>query len=207
DLVGKHRGMWIIDFGVKTPIEDAAKYQMPFEYIRKVVKPERDKERIASTRENWWLFERQRPEMRQAISKLNRFIATPVVSKYRIFVWLHQPTIPDAKATIFARDDDYSFGVLQSRIHGIWSLFSGSRHGDGGEQGGRPVYNISTCFETFPFPWAPGKEPKDDSHVQAIAQAAKELVEQRERWLNAEGLSETEKKKRTLTNLYNRPLA
>ena len=39
--------------------------------------------------------------------------------------------------------------------------------------------------------------------MQAIAQAAKELVEQRARWLNAEGLSDVEKKKRTLTNLYN----
>jgi hypothetical protein len=39
--------------------------------------------------------------------------------------------------------------------------------------------------------------------VQAIAQATKELVEQRDRWLNAEGLSEADKKKRTLTNLYN----
>jgi hypothetical protein len=39
--------------------------------------------------------------------------------------------------------------------------------------------------------------------VQAIAQAAKELVEQRDRWLNAEGLGDAEKKKRTLTNLYN----
>ena len=37
----------------------------------------------------------------------------------------------------------------------------------------------------------------------AIAQAAKELVEQRGRWLDAEGLNEAEKKKRTLTNLYN----
>jgi hypothetical protein len=35
------------------------------------------------------------------------------------------------------------------------------------------------------------------------AQVAKELVEQRNRWLNAEGLSEAEKKKRILTNLYN----
>jgi hypothetical protein len=39
--------------------------------------------------------------------------------------------------------------------------------------------------------------------VEAIAQAAKELVEQRYRWLNAEGLSAADKKKRTLTNLYN----
>ena len=53
----------------------------------------------------------------------------------------------------------------------------------------------TTTFETLPFPWAPGKEPKDDPRVQAIAQAAKELVEQSDRWLNAEGLSEAEKKK------------
>jgi hypothetical protein len=49
----------------------------------------------------------------------------------------------------------------------------------------------------------PGTKPKDDPRVQAIAQAAKELVEQRDRWLNAEGFREAEKKKRTLTNLYN----
>jgi hypothetical protein len=36
-----------------------------------------------------------------------------------------------------------------------------------------------------------------------IAQTAKELVEQRDRWLNTEGLSDADKKKRTLTNLYN----
>ena len=70
-------------------------------------------------------------------------------------------------------------------------------------------YTPTSTFETFPFPWAPGQEPKDDPRVQAISQAAKELVEQSDRWLNAasspqgEGLSEAEKKKRTLTNLYN----
>jgi hypothetical protein len=67
----------------------------------------------------------------------------------------------------------------------------------------RPRYTPTTTFETFPFPWAPGAEPKDDPRVQAISQAAKELVEQRDRWLNAEGLGEANKKKRTLTNLYN----
>src|SRR5215216_1474215 len=199
DLVGIRRQMWIIDFGVKTPIADAAKYQLPFEYVRNNVKPERDKERITSTRDNWWLFERQRPEMRQAIKDLNRFIATPVVSKYRIFVWLAHPTIPDAKVTIFARDDDYFFGVLHSKIHAIWSDKKGARHGVGNDL----TYNISECFGTFPFPWAPDKEPLDEPHVQAIARAAKELVEQRDRWLNAEGLGDADKKKRTFTNLYN----
>jgi type II restriction/modification system DNA methylase subunit YeeA len=203
DLVGNRRGMWIIDFGVKMPIEEAAQYQMPFEYVRKAVKPKRDKERIASTRENWWLFERSRPEMRQALVTLSRFVATPVVSKHRIFVWLSHPIIPDAKITVFSRADDYFFGVLHSHVHAVWSDKQGSRHGVGNDL----TYNISACFGTFPFPWAPGAEPKDDPRVQAIARVAKELVEQRERWLNADltpGPSPYRRgEQRTLTNLYN----
>ena len=199
DLVGIHRRMWIIDFGTDTPIDFASQYQKPFEYVREIVKPGRDKERIAKTRDKWWLFERPRPEMRHAIKNLPRFIATPVVSKYRIFVYLLQPTIPDAKVTVFARGDDYFFGVLHSQIHALWSDKKGARHGVGNDL----TYNIVECFGTFPFPWPPGKEPKDDPRVVAIAAAAKELVEKRDRWLNPEGLSEIERKKRTLTNLYN----
>ena len=39
--------------------------------------------------------------------------------------------------------------------------------------------------------------------MQAIAEAAKELNERREAWLNPPDASEAELKKRTLTNLYN----
>jgi hypothetical protein len=93
-----------------------------------------------------------------------------------------------------------SVGGIYSKIHEIWARRKGTQLREA-ESGYR--YTPSTCFETFPFPWPPGKEPKDDPRVQVIARAAKELVEQRDRWLNAEGLSEAEKKKRTLTNLYN----
>ena len=67
----------------------------------------------------------------------------------------------------------------------------------------RPRYTPTTTFETFPFPWPPGKEPKRDPRVKAIAQAARELVQQRDAWLNPSGATEAELKKRTLTNLYN----
>ncbi len=68
----------------------------------------------------------------------------------------------------------------------------------------RPRYSSSRTFENFPFPWAPEQEPKDDPRVQAISQAAKELVEQRDLWLNAGKTSEVSRDpKRTLTNLYN----
>ena len=49
---------------------------------------------------------------------------------------------------------------------------------------------LSTTFETFPFPYAPGSEPKDQE-VAAIASAAKELVEQRDRWLSANQVTVT----------------
>jgi hypothetical protein len=81
--------------------------------------------------------------------------------------------------------------------------------------GNDPSYSSSRTFETFPFPWAPGEEPKADPGVQAIAQAAKELVEQRDRWLNATPTTHSpsgrgtspgsgeagRRSKRTLTNL------
>ena len=53
------------------------------------------------------------------------------------------------------------------------------------------------------MPWPPGREPQDDPRVEAIALAARELVAQRDAWLNPEGASEADLKKRTLTNLYN----
>ena len=85
---------------------------------------------------------------------------------------------------------------------------------------------LSTTFETFLY--TPGSEPKNQE-VAAIASAAKELVEQRDRWLSANQVTVTSevtvtlgdsqdskslkpsKKtsevsttvKRTLTNLYN----
>jgi hypothetical protein len=101
-----------------------------------------------------------------------------------------------------SRDDDYFFGVLHSHVHELWALRMGTALTD------RPRYTPTTTFETFPFPWAPGKEPKSDPRVQAIAKAARDLVELRDNWLNPPGVDEEVNldpplQKRTLTNLYN----
>jgi hypothetical protein len=61
----------------------------------------------------------------------------------------------------------------------------------------RPRYTPTTCFETFPFP------ERDEEQRAEISAAAKRLDELRRNWLNPEGASEAELKKRTLTNLYN----
>jgi hypothetical protein len=98
---------------------------------------------------------------------------------------------------VFAREDDYFFGVLHSCIHEVWSLHTGTALED------RPRYTPTSTFETFPFPWPPGSEPTDSPLVEAIAEAARELVAKRDAWLNPPGASAEELKKRTLTNLYN----
>jgi type II restriction/modification system DNA methylase subunit YeeA len=199
DVTGSPRDIWIIDFGVDMPTEEAAKYDMPFKHVLDNVKPVRDTNRREKMRLKWWIHGEARPGLRKAIKNLKRCVVTPEVAKHRIFVWMDTSIVPDHKLHVFARDDDYFFGVLHSRLHEVWTIATCSWMGVGND----PSYSSSRVFETFPFPWAPGTEPKDDLRVQAIGQAAKELVEQRDRWLNVEGLSESEKKKRTLTNLYN----
>ena len=109
--------MWAIDFGLDMPLEKAALYEQPFEYVRTHVKPMRDEVRRKKYREVWWLFGEPCPSMRRALAQLSRYIATPRVSKHRLFVWLDRQVVPDNAVVVFARDDDYFFGVLHSRAH------------------------------------------------------------------------------------------
>jgi len=198
DVVQNNRSIWIIDFGFM-PLEQACQYEAPFEYVRRVVKPIRDQSREQSLRTRWWQHARPSPALRSAIKGLSRCIVTPEVSKHRIFVWMSTLIYPDHKLHVIARDDDYCFGILHSRIHEAWSLAQCSWIGAGND----PSYSSSRTFETYPFPWPPGQEPPDDPRVQAIAAAAQELNQLRENWLNPPGASAAELKKRTLTNLYN----
>lgn len=199
DITGRNRNGWIIDFGLNISVQEAALYEWPFEYVKKHVKPLRDHNRRKRMLEKWWLHGEARPGLRRAISNLSRCIVTPEVSKHRLFVWMDTTVVPDHTCHAIARRDDYAFGVLHSLIHEVWSLSIGSTLED------RPRYSSDSTFGTFPFPWPPGKEPSEaeDPRVSAIANAARDLVDLRDKWLNPTGASESELKTRTLTNLYN----
>src|SRR5439155_9378479 len=82
------------------------------------------------------------------------------------------PTLADHQLFAFARDDDFFFGVLHSRLHEVWALKLGTRLET------RPRYTPTTCFETFPFP------PPTPPQQTAIAEAARELDRLRNQWLN-----------------------
>ncbi|PQJ96068.1 class I SAM-dependent DNA methyltransferase [Chromatium okenii] len=242
DIASRASDTWIIDFGLNTSEIDAALYEFPFQHLLNNVKPYRDTVRRERTRKNWWIHEEARSGMRKALTGLSRYLCTPRVAKYRFFVWLDKTVLPDTRLVIVARSDDMTFGILSSQIHQIWSLATCSWHGDGNE-GGRPTYNAKSCFETFPFPM--GLTPADtgsgietlDSgaiiptvaaeyrdHAVAIAEAAFQLNQLRENWLNppewiervpevvagypdriiAKPTYAALLKQRTLTNLYNK---
>lgn len=177
DITKRPRAMWIIDFGCEMLMNEAAGYEGPFRLLEERVQAKRATIRQKAEARRWWIHVRPRVEMRRALPK-HRFIATPNLTKHRLLVFVGGPTLPDHQLIAFARSDDYFFGVLHSSIHEHWALWQGTQLED------RPRYTPTTCFETFPLPWAPGKEPADHPAHKRISDAATELNEQRERWLN-----------------------
>ncbi len=116
---------------------------------------------------------------------LSRYLVTPRVAKYRLFAWAQSRVFPDCQLVGFARDDDTTFGILHSRFHELWALRLGTWLGVGND----PRYTPTTTFETFPFPEGltpniPASQYADDPRAVAIAEAARELNEKREAWLN-----------------------
>lgn len=190
DVTRRPRNMWIIDFGVDMPADQAALYEAPFEYVRDHVRPIRSKTRRATYRDRWWLHAEPIPGMRGALKSLSRYIATPATAKHRLFVWMDRDVLPDHALVVFAREDDYTLGVLQSRVHAGWALATGTHLET------RPRYTPTTSFETFPFPDATADQ------ASSIALAAARLVALRNGWLTATGPNE-QPYERTLTLLYN----
>ena len=223
DITGRPADMWIIDFGVSMMKQAAALYESPFQYALEHVQPPWEKSTSKHKRDHWWIHTAPRKAMRDALQTLTRCIATPRVAKHRLFVWMDCRILPSSAVAIFAREEDMMLGILQSRFHVAWALRKGTFLQD------RPRYVHTDCFNQFPFPTGltpdiPASDLEDHPHAYAIASAAKQLVDYRDKWLNPPELVEwvdepvpgypkrvvpvNDKaakilKGRTLTNLYN----
>ncbi len=173
DLTGVDRAMWTIDFGLLS-YERAVGYEAPMRYAEEVVRPARETRRD-DYRGCWWQYSRPRTELRKACVGLERVLATPGVSKHRLFRWYPAVQLCNQGTLVFAVEDDYTFGVLHSRFHELWARAQGTQLREV-ESGFR--YTPTTCFETFPFP-----EPTAAQRA-AVGDAARELNALRENWLN-----------------------
>ncbi len=227
DIMRRPAGKWIVDFGFTINESDAALYESPFAHVAEHVRPARQRGRHKARARYWWRHVSPGPTTWRLLDSLPRYIATPTVAKHRLFVWLDARICPDCQLIVVARDDDTTFGILHSRFHEAWSLRLARWLGKGHD----PVYTPTTTFANFPFPEGlspdvPAAHYADDPRAIAIAEAARRLVELRDRWLNppewAEWIEEpapgyprrvaprnaaaaSELKERTLTKLYNEP--
>ena len=186
DLAATPRNLMVIVFYGLAAEEARRLFPDAYQRVLERVKPERDQNNRKSRRENWWLFGETNPKLREQLSDLTRFIATPETARRRYFVFLSPDILPDNKLVNIALDDAYFLGVLSSRLHVTWALRTGSWLGVGND----PVYVKTTCFEKFPFPAA------DDAQRARIRALAEELDAHRKR-------QQAQHPKLTLTDMYN----
>jgi hypothetical protein len=192
DLLGKPGGRperYIIDFGTQDII-DAQAYKGAFQRIKTTVLPDIEAKAQAEKKRNeqllidnsisavnrdhqmalekWWQHFRSRVERRDAVKNVKRYVVCSRISKRSIFDFLSVEFVPSDKIQIFAFDDDYSFGILQSILHWEWWLARGATLKSD------PAYTPNTIFDTFPWPQQPTA-----AQVKAVAEAGRALHEWR----------------------------
>jgi type II restriction/modification system DNA methylase subunit YeeA len=191
DVTRRFEERWVIDLTACESEQDASLFARPFEVAKRSLEEENARRRDAGKRElrageqhvPWWKHQRPRGDLRDAISDLDRFVVTTEVAKHRVFVFAEPSILISGSVYGVARDDDMTFGILHSRLHEHWALRMGTSLED------RPRYTPTTTFETFPFPEGltpniPASQYANDPRAIAIAEAARELNEKREAWLN-----------------------
>jgi SAM-dependent methyltransferase len=112
----------------------------------------------------WWQFWNVRTGMRRALHGLTRYVACARVTKRPVFVFCDTGIVADGALQVFAFDDDYSFGVLQSDAHWQWFMAKCSKLKSDFR------YTPESVFDTFPWPQSPTKK-----QVRAVAAAACEV--------------------------------
>lgn len=198
DLLQRPRGAMVIDLFGLNEEEVMDRFPEVYQHLLTMVRDTLDEEgkpngRAVNARESyrkmWWVFGEPRRDLRPALQGLSRYCVTPITAKQRIFSYVDGAIIPDDALIVFATDELWIFGVLNSAIHLQWTYAKCSLIGVASlEQGHR--YNNSQIFDTFSFPDA---TPNQRAAIAALA----ERLDQTRRTALAENPS------LTMTGLYN----
>ena len=178
-------GDYCIDLSACSSEEAAKASGAAFVHLRKHVYPWL-KERAESGKETndyaaWfrkcWKPQKPRQEFKATIEGLSRIVVCPKVSARASFAFLSTQFMPNNTMWLFAFDDDYSFGVIQSNLHWEWTKAKGSRvRAD--------ITYTSAVWRTFPWPQEPS-----ESEVSAVAAAARNLRHIRDALMKDNGWS------------------
>ncbi len=185
DVGQSWRGMYVID--VNSFSQEELRHKLPkvYSFLLAQVKPDRERERNPRLRRDFWKFEANRTELRNAVAGNERYIATLENSPQRYFVFIPSTVLPDQKLRVVAEQDASMLALLSAQPHSVFSKAVGGRAG----RANTPVYNTS-CFTSFPFP-----DPSEGLR-QKLRDVGEELDATRKRVL-------ADHPDLTLTGLYN----
>lgn len=197
ELVASKRSQpkrYVIDF-TGVDIMEAASYSGPFNKIKATVLPDREQKANEQEKKNnellnknpkakvnkhhinflksWWQLSYGRKDMKVELSQISRFVACSRVSARPIFEFVSSSINPNDSVMVFAFEDDYTFGIIQSSIHIAWY------HERGATLKGDPSYTPNTIWDSFPFP----QNPKLGD-VKKVADAAIQLRVMRNEIMN-----------------------
>jgi hypothetical protein len=158
----------IIDFAL-LPLETAKSYPTALRLVEERVRHIRERNNREVYRRYWWRFAEPRPAMRAAIKPLSRFIVCNRYGKRILMTWAAPDVLPSGQVIAFAFADDYSFGVLASRVHAGWAWAQSSTLRVDIR------YTPTSAFDTFPWP-----DPISNAQREAIAELARKIVARRQ---------------------------
>jgi hypothetical protein len=180
---------WVIDFGNRGMVE-ASSFKSAFAYCKQHVLPAveqslRDAEAadsdMAPARKEhvgrWWQLWNRRDELSAVLRTIPRYIGCSRVTRRPVMVFISSRICPSDLVQVFALEDDYSFGILQSTLHFEWFRKSSRMKVESDTR-----YSVRDVFETFPWPQSPTL-----SQVEAVAAAAKAIRHVRDKAIATTG--------------------
>lgn len=126
----------------------------------------------------WWIMSYPREDMMKEISKISRYVVCGQVTKRPIFDFVSKDINPNAAMMVFAYEDDYTFGILQSEAHWEWFINRCSTLTE------RFRYTSNTVWDSFPWPQSPSI-----GSVKKVAAAAVNLRKTRAELLKKHDMS------------------
>jgi SAM-dependent methyltransferase len=125
----------------------------------------------------WWQPLRPQTDFFAPASRLQRLVACSNPQARPVFVLLSTRFVPTNTLQLFAYDDDYTFGIIQSSLHWEWAKAKGGRLTD-------RIRYTSEVWKTFPWPQEPS-----GNEVESVAVASRALRATRDRLMAENGWS------------------
>ena len=142
---------FVINFGERTE-QEARRYCAIWEIAQRQVLPERlkkDLQKYPRMVLEWWKFWNNRQKLYKRVSELDRVLVRSRVSELHMLAFVTTDVVFSDAVVVFAYDDDYNFGLLQSNLHEAWIRRNASTMRTDIR------YTPTDCFSTFPFPSMP----------------------------------------------------